>query len=151
MKFMPTGNLLAWAADHFQPMCPLCVARASTDLQMPHNLVLCHLIPVKDHKLETDSRQEVWCCSSSGWISRRKVEDEWLVEDWVQSALLDVSLLLSNALSVVHQIDFHVWVYKDHTCIQSVANCSSKHNIPLAGCKPLTDCFCNQHSTQKCR
>jgi len=109
IQFVPAGNLLARATDNFQPVCSLGVARSTADLQMSNHLVLCHLIPVEDHKLEADSRQEVRPCSA-GRIGRWKVEDERFVEYWIQGSLLDVRLLLGNALSVVHQVDFHVRV-----------------------------------------
>jgi len=106
---VPAGDLLARATDYFQPVRPLGVTRTSANLQMSNDLVLCHLVPVEHHEVEADSGQEVRP-GRAGWIGRWKVEDERFVVDWIQSSLLDVRLLLGNALPVVHEVDFHIRV-----------------------------------------
>jgi len=78
-----------------------------------HHLVLGHLIPVEHHEVEADSSQQVGASGTgtgAGGVGGGKVEDEGLVEDWVESSLLDVRLLLGNALSVVRQVDLDVRV-----------------------------------------
>ena len=44
----------------------------------------------------------------------RQLEDERLVEDRVQGSLLDVGLLLGDALVVVEQVDLHVGIWNKH-------------------------------------
>lgn len=69
--------------------------------QPPHHLVLGGAIKVDDEKLNADVGQEV-----SG-----DVIDERLVEDGVQSALLDMGFLLGDALSAVVDVhlDIRIW------------------------------------------
>ena len=111
---MPAGDLLARTADHFQPVCSLSVARSSSDLQATDDLVLGHLIPVEHDEVDADAGQQVGAARAR-WIGRRKIEDERLIEDGVESSLLDVCLLLGNALSVVREVDFDVRVCEHHT------------------------------------
>jgi len=63
-----------------------------------------------------------------------QVEYERLVEDRVESALLDVRLLLGDALSVVRQVDLHVRVCMQpaHTasCVISSSSSSSSFYLP---------------------
>lgn len=64
--------------------------------QPPHHLILSSAIEVNDKELNADVRQEVG----------GDVIDEGLIEDWIQSALLDVGFLLGDALSAV--VDVHL-------------------------------------------
>ena len=115
VQFVPAGDLLAWTANHLQPVCALGVSGPGADLQVSDELVLRHLIPVQHDELQADSGQE----AGAGGAGRRrvgcgKVEDERFVVDRVQSTLLDMRLLLGDALSVVHQVHLYVRVCKEH-------------------------------------
>ena len=97
---MPLGDLLARAVNDLIPVVQLAVARARSELQATHHLVLCDTVPVEEEELDTDTCQAV--------VATGHVEQERLVEDRVEGSLLDACLLLGDPLPVVQNVYLHV-------------------------------------------
>lgn len=120
---VPLGDGLAGTLTDLSPM--LCSTGCDTVCpqdQPPHHLVLSSAIEVNDKELNADIRQEVG----------GDVIDEGLIEDWVQSALLDVGFLLGNAFSAVVDVHLDVRIWgpqreeKERQAYDTVLCCTSR-------------------------
>lgn len=98
---VPLGNGLPGVVTHLPPVLhPGRRDAVRAQDQPPHHLVLGGAVEVDDQELDADVGQQI----------HGDVVDEGLVEDWVQSALLHVSLLLGDALPAVVNVHLHVGI-----------------------------------------
>lgn len=98
---MPLGHSFAGAVAHLAPVLgPGGAAAVRAQDQPPHHLVLGGALEVDHQELDADVGQQI----------RGDVVDEGLVEDGVQSALLDVGFLLGDALAAVVNVHLDVGV-----------------------------------------
>jgi len=100
-QVVPFGYLPAGVFTHLPPVGGAGGGGAvQAEQQAAQHLVLSGPVEVDHQELHRDLGQEL----------RRDVVDEGLVEDGVQRALLDVGLLLGDALTAVEDVHLHVGV-----------------------------------------
>ena len=100
---MPLRDLLPRAVHHFVPVVRFGAGKLSANFQPPDYFILCHPVPIKNKEFEGDVLEA---------LVAGHVEEEGFVEDRVQCAFLDVGLFLGDALSIIQEVDLHVWVCK---------------------------------------
>lgn len=76
-------------------------------------LVFSDAVPVEDEKLETDVVQRSGC--------GRQIENERFIKNGIEGPFLDVGLLFSHSLTVVHQVDLDVRICSTPTNNQPVS------------------------------
>lgn len=94
---VPLGHGFPGAVTNLTPVLgPGSAAAVGAQDQPPHHLVLGGAVEIDHQELDADVGQQI----------HGDVVDEGLVEDGVQSALLDVGFLLGDALAPV--VDVHL-------------------------------------------
>ena len=69
---------------------------------LPSHLIFCDSVPVAHYNLQLNVIQTSFFAG--------KVKDEGFIEDWVQTPLLDMSLLLNRSNILIIHVDFHVGI-----------------------------------------
>lgn len=66
------------------------------------HLIFCDSVPVTHYNLQLNFIQTSFFAG--------QIKDEGFIEDWVQTPLLDMSLLLNRSNILIIHVDFHVGI-----------------------------------------